>query len=423
MTQRSPDQLLNEASTATTIARYWDAIQLYTDILAQTDPHATDENVRQMRLNALEQRSRLLSQLGEQDAALAGYEQYYLEAGSSESAVKALVNIGRQSARLGQYNRGLEALKEALVLAEALNYTAGRADALGATGVLLANLGQMEESLSYYAKSLPLYQQLRDKRGEMRSYNRIGVAHAQMGSIDKAITAFQQCLKLARDLGEQDHAVYALNNLGECYQMLFDLPKALIYHQEGLAVAISTRLRYLEADTSRNLGAELVALDRVEEGLRHLHRALDLAQETGQPDVEWQALYTLALTYMQQEQQEKGCEYALALRRLAEETKTKAALAKALHALGVYEQKQGDLPAAEQMWQQALFLAHETSQRILIWQIHAALAGITANPDLAVVHNRIAAEVINQIAFPIEDSALRAGFLNAPPVRAVLNAV
>jgi hypothetical protein len=75
---------------------------------------------------------------------------------------------------------------------------------------------------------------------------------------------------------------------------------------------------------------------------------------------------------------------------------------------------------AEQLWQQGLFLAHEANRRMLLWQLHGALSRISNNPALKDVHNRIAAEVIQQIAFPIEDENLKQTFLNAPAVRDVL---
>lgn len=419
----SPSTLFDQAATATMITRYWDAIQLYTDILAQTEPNSTDENIRQMRLNALEKRSYLLRLLGEQEAALAGYEQYYLEAGSSEKAVKALVEIARQRSRLGQYQLGLDTLKEALTLAEALNYTAGRADVLGVTGFILSNLSRLEDSLGYHLKALPLYEQLRDQKGQMVTHNRMGVVYARMGFPDKAIISFRSCLNFARQIEDQEYIVYALGNLGETYQQLFNMEQATIYHREGLAVAMSTRLGSLEVDNSRNLGIDLIQSGWVDDGIAYLHHAMKLARETGQNELYFQTLDSLALAYIEHGELEKGFGFAQELKKIVEERKLKGEHARVLHTLGIYYQKKGEVVPAQQCWQQALFLAHETNQRVLVWQIHAGLAQVAPNPDLAAVHNRIAAEVIQQIAYPIEDVALRNNYLNAPPIKAVLDQV
>jgi hypothetical protein len=106
---------------------------------------------------------------------------------------------------------------------------------------------------------------------------------------------------------------------------------------------------------------------------------------------------------------------------MAEATNNKGSLAEALHVLGHAQHKAGDLDAAQGHWQQALFLAHETGRRMLLWRLHATLAGNASSRELAGVHYRIASEIIWQIANPIADQDLRQTFLTAEPVAAVLN--
>ena len=78
---------------------------------------------------------------------------------------------------------------------------------------------------------------------------------------------------------------------------------------------------------------------------------------------------------------------------------------------------------ARQFWQQAILIAHEAGKQMLIWQLHAALANIAPTPELAAIHQRMAAEMIEQILYPIEDEGLRRKFVKARPVQAVLSKV
>jgi len=112
--------------------------------------------------------------------------------------------------------------------------------------------------------------------------------------------------------------------------------------------------------------------------------------------------------------------YAQELLLQAEQNKARDFQAQAYYALGLCAQTDEDAIRAEQWWQQALFLAHETGQQTLLWQLHAALAEISA-PALSQTHYRIAAEVIEQIIYPIEDKALRQTFLSAPAVKRILD--
>ncbi|MCP4427849.1 MAG: hypothetical protein GY803_25480 [Chloroflexi bacterium] len=147
---------------------------------------------------------------------------------------------------------------------------------------------------------------------------------------------------------------------------------------------------------------------------------MTISQETKHADNLSHTHYALALTELKRGNLDEAYQYAEKLKEMAAGSDSRNLLASAYYALGLYYQKKGDA-AAEQMWQQALFLAHEAHNSALVWKTHAALAEIAANPDLAQVHYRIAAEVIQQIADPIADEALRQKFLAAPPVRDVLD--
>jgi tetratricopeptide (TPR) repeat protein len=418
---------IQEAAEAADNFEYAQAIELYTAVLGETNPQAPHPAEKEARLTALRERGRLLNLVGEQMAALAGYEQYYLEAGNSRHAVEALVLIGNQSAYIGHYQKALDTHTEALQLAEALNYTAGRAQAMGGQGLVLSYMGRSEEALTTLSKSLALFEQLGDKVEQVRSLNRVGVAHMSLGEIDRAVDAFERCSQVAPDAGLHDPTVWtatvnALNNLGECYQRLFDMEQALAYHQQALTMVQERDVTPLLADLYRNLGVDLHHLGRSEEGLVHLRRALDLSERAQRSDIMLQSLYSLAYTEIEGGDAEAGLVHADRLHDLAAQGNLKGYLADALHVQGLYARRKGDRATAEQMWQQALFLAHEAGRRILLWQLHAGLAQISTNAALKDVHNRIAAEVIQQIAFPIQDETLRQGFLDAPAVRAILQA-
>ncbi|HSM55359.1 MAG TPA: tetratricopeptide repeat protein [Candidatus Sulfomarinibacteraceae bacterium] len=416
MNQSELQQLLQQAQTASQDKDHETALACYDSVLSETKE---EPEYKELRLTAIRERSRLLELMGEREEALAGYESYYLEAGSNKHAVEALVLIGDLHTDMGRHREALDAYDEALNLAEAFNYTFGRAKALVGSSLTLHRLGRTEEGLSNIRKSLGLFQQIEDSEGEMRAWNRLGIIHAQAGQIDRAIHAFQKSLELSREIGERETAIN-LSNLGECHQVLFNMEDALEYHREALALAESTAFRSVEADTCRNLGYDLYNLGQVKEGIRYLQRALEISDETKQRDVKLQSLYTLALAEIRRENRRMAWKYAEELKRIAESRNYRVYQADALHALGLCHKLDGNLEAAEQRWQEAVFLAHDTGRQFLLWQLHAALADIAPNPGLAQVHLQIAADIIHQIAYPIENEAVRNTFLEAPQVQRVL---
>ena len=166
-------ELLKKAAEAAEKKEYWQAISLHTGVLENTNPHAQNGSQKQLRLTALRARGVLFDALGEPQAALASYEQYYLEAGTGRHAADALILIGNQRTYMGHLEKALDTHREALDLAEALNYTAGRANALGGIGLVNHHLGRFEEAVSDYKKSLALLEQLNYRLEQARCWNRL----------------------------------------------------------------------------------------------------------------------------------------------------------------------------------------------------------------------------------------------------------
>ena len=420
MIDSTHEQQIAQAQIATQDGRFWDAVNHYTEILATTDPQTSDPAIKDTRLTCLKERGDLLSELGEQIVALAAYEQYYLEAGTSQHAVKALTLIGNQSRGLGQYGRSLTACQEALDLSMALNYTPGRAKALTGLGSAHLLQGEVTLAVNYLHQANALFEQLNDSYGQAQSSNHTGIAYATTGHFYKAIQAFQKSLALTRQMKRRTGLVSVLNNLGECYQLLYATDQALACHREGLALAEAINLRMLEADLCRNLGLDLAQQQNWDESVAYLQRAYTISQEIQAPEIYFHTLYALARVALARGEA-SGQTYAHTLLAATEPGHSRWHQANGLYALGRFEQLMGHTSTAEELWQRALFLAHETENRVLLWQLHAALAQIARQPNLAAVHNRIAAEVILQIAEPFTDESLKAIFLEAKPVTAVLS--
>ncbi len=414
------EQLFQQAKTAVKENQFWQAAELYTEVLSETSPKTTDPEVKEVRLATLRERGRLPGLMGEQIAALHAYEQYLREAGNGVHAVTARVSIANQCRRVGRYIRALEVYNEALDLSNSLNYTLGRAQALAGTGGVYVMMGRTEEAAGKLSEATILFEQVGDVSGQVRSLNEKGVAYGSSGQFDKAIDVFKISQKLAQQMNRQDRYVITINNLGECYRHLCAYDQAIAFHQEALALAQKGRLRYVEADIRRNLGLSMRDLGRMDESLAYLRTALTICEETDNLDMELHTLFGLSVTEALHGDHETAALHAQRLFDKAEADNLRGHKARALYAQGVVAQQHGYPNSAEELWHRALFLAHETDRRTLLWQIHASLADVADNEGLADVHYRIAGEVLRQMAEPIEDEKLRETFLNAPNIKNIL---
>jgi len=416
-------QLLHQAQEAQANEQYGSAIHMYEELLAQIGRETADPTLKEIRLTALREQGQLWHRLGNQNASLECFGRYYLEAGTSRRAIDALSLIGRQQSQMGQHQKALGAHREALQLATALNDTDGRAKAYSGVGGALWGLGRLEEALTNLDKALALFSQLDDIRQQRRVWNLLGITYQDMGKIDKAIAAYTSALTLDEDsLDSWDRAIF-LGNLGESYQCLFDMEQALVHHEEAMRLAEMIEAPSAVADICRNIGVDLVYLGDVEHGIEYLYTALTLSEDTGQPDIKMQTLYRLALAELEMGNITTAQEHATSQQQLAEAGQATGYLADAYHALGLCHQYMEDETAARKLWQQAVLIAHEAGKQMLIWQLHAALANISPTPELASVHQRMAAEMIEQIVYPIEDEDLRQKFLQAEPIQEVLSQV
>jgi tetratricopeptide (TPR) repeat protein len=358
--------------------------------------------------------------MGEQIAALHAYEQYLREADNGVHAVNARVSIASQCRRLGRYERALTVYNEALELSVSLNHILGRAQALAGIGGTYVMLGRTEEAAEKLSQATHLYEQAGDVPGQVRSLNEKGVAFGSSGQFDKAIEVFKISMKLAQQMNRQDRYIITINNLGECYRHLYAFNQAIAHHEEALKLAEKGRLRYVEADIRRNLGLSMRELGRIDEALDYLRQALDICEETDNLDTKLHTWYGLSLTETLNGELELAAEHAQCLYDIADANHLKGHKARALYAQGFVAQHHGYPNSAEELWQRALFLAHETDRRTLLWHIHAGLAEVADNEGLELVHYRIAGEVLRQIAEPIEDNVLRETFLNAPAIKNIL---
>lgn len=417
MGTQSLAELIERAQTLAKNQNYQQAVQWYDRIILETN-EPTDKALH-FRREALREKGILLRQMGDQDAALACFEQLYAELGTIQEKIDALVMVGNQSARMGWSMEAIESHQRALRLAERKGYDPGRAQALGGLGAVLSQLEQNDAALSYLQQARALFTNLNNIRGQMLTHNRLGIVYIRTGQLDKAVKSFEEGLVLARLLGQQQTAI-TLNNLGECYQQLFDTSNALHCHEEAVSLAENLNLEAIMADLYRNLGVDLCQDGQVEAGIGYLYKALHISKQTHQPDIQQQTLYPLGLYEIRRGNVAIARHHAQVLHDMAQPHNAQGYMADALYLQGLVYLTNGELEQCEKHWYEAISLAQQAKRRLRLWQFHASMASLLASPEDSDMHFQLARSVIEQIAAPIEDDTLRKKFLSAPLVKATL---
>lgn len=337
-----------------------------------------------------------------------------------EGKVENLALWARMCYRRGDYPQALRALDEGASLAQSCGYALGLATVLRFRADVLWLSGEVERAISTAQQALALFERIDNPEGRARTLNTLGIGYAYLGDYYQAIVHWLRAIQLYESLDERFGLSVICSNTGEAYQNLYAMRTALFYHQRASDLLEGK----VTSDIARNLGVDLVATGRVEEGLAYLQRAVQLANEKGEMDNLLQALASLAEAHWQLQDYAQAESVALELLTLAQARGARRHLLRAELVLGYCALAAGDASKAQEYFHEAFVESQGLSDQALIWRAHAALADAFSQtqPETAAMHYSIAADILNQIAQSIGDLQLRETFCSAPLVAKVLNA-
>jgi CHAT domain-containing protein/tetratricopeptide (TPR) repeat protein len=235
-----------------------------------------------------------------------------------ESRIRGLEGLGNVQRFRGYPAEALPFLERAKTEAEAAGDEAAVGRILGAIGAAKRMLGEFGASLALFQRQLEIFERLGDKEWIARTefnigtalgatgrceealphleqarvteealgltalvtnvYNNIGLCHMYLGDHAAALEAFGHCLQIAEASGQRNELVSPLDNIGNVYLALGAPLRALEYFRRSTALA--TGQGEYAAESLANEGETLLLLDRPQEALTILTRALSQAEES-----------------------------------------------------------------------------------------------------------------------------------------------
>lgn len=394
--------------------QHLEAIQFYTDALdfMDTDP------VFQARV--LEYRGECYWLLNDFDTAEVDYQASFDLSEDVEQKARAVVRLAEVADFRGEYEKSRDLFQKALknALAANLLWVIGRARR--GLGILSRRHGSIEQAISHLKQALAAFRQLGAAREQARVQTSLGRAHHARGEYHLALNAHKDALTIFESLNDSWRVVQTLNDIGEVHQSLYDTQNARMYHEQALKLANEYGADVIKPDIQRNLGVDLVEQGFFEEGLAYLQSALNGARQIGYRDQEALALYALARAYLRHSHMHQAQQAVAQLQDVAEDLDAERFRALAAFARGELLFYQGDRQAAMAELNTAMLAAQASLDTGVLWKLHATMAHVVDNENIAAVHLSIAADFIRQTAEPLPDQQLKACFIYAPPVLAVL---
>jgi tetratricopeptide (TPR) repeat protein len=414
------NKLLSNATLAYRNAQFPAVLDQARQALALIEATSAQDNTRAVLLDSAYKRIvETLDRTNQFEEARQVLTQWQQVTSRSEGHVDCLALWARISYRQGNYDQALQFIDEGSTLAQAVGYAAGLAALLRFRADVFWMRGQAEQALSLASRALSLYERLGDQEGQSRTLNTMAAIHHMLGNYYRSIKYSLRAITILRTINDQMGLRIVYSNIGEAYQQIYAMKTALYYHSQALQMSGSNP----SPDLLRNLGVDMVAVGRTEEGLSHLLEALEKSRAQGDTDAIMLVLHSLADAVFAIEQIAEAQALALELLTVAKPLNAGRHIIRARLILGNCARAEGDEAKAQEYFREGFLAAQQAADKSIIWQTHAALAEMLADsaPEQAAEHARIAAEMVTSIMLAIEDKQLQETFRSAPIVARVLS--
>ena len=301
-----------------------------------------------------------------------------------------------------------------------------RAHALNVIGNLQVYAGRLGDAVTAYAESLVIYRHLGVRRLEAATLNNMGWALVGLGEYEEGLIHYQRSLKLAQELGDRAGIGVKLSNIGQTYADLGDFDRAHRYLDKAIEVHSALADQIGLADAYISDGQTWLREREPSRARPRLEQGLKLARETQNRYQEVRALVYLSLNLLELgEPPSEVLQMAQSALVLAKEAQIASGEVHALMVCALGHLRAGDSAAGFASSRQAVDLLDrgltiEGPEEIL--HVHGQLARAIGDLDTAKKMWERALGEVERKASRLGDSAWRARYLEAPPVRDIVSA-
>jgi CHAT domain-containing protein/Tfp pilus assembly protein PilF len=211
-----------------------------------------------------------------------------------------LNNIGGIYSDLGEMQKALQFLNQALPLYRAVGDRGGEAPTLVGIGLVYSDLGEKQKALEFYNQALPLRRAVGDRGGKAITLDNMGGVYSDLGEKQKALQFLNQALPILKAVGDRGGEATTLNNIGSVYDSLGEKQKALEFYNQALPILKAVGYGRMEATTLNNIGIVYSDLGENQKALQFYNQALPLRRAVGDKGGEANTLRNIA--YLQRSQ-------------------------------------------------------------------------------------------------------------------------
>ena len=189
---------------------------------------------------------------------------------------------------IGQPEKAMSEISEAMALYQATGDKAGEGLALTVLGMLYSGKGQGQEAITRHREAIRIFQDIGDRHSEAIALNAIGQTSEKLGDYTGALENFENAFRLFEKIGARDLAVSALYKVGTIHRLNQKLDEALIYFERALAMSRAAKKTRYEALALEGILFVYSDQGRTEESLKQYRAIQQFYERSG--DVNGQAV-------------------------------------------------------------------------------------------------------------------------------------
>jgi tetratricopeptide (TPR) repeat protein len=286
-----------------------------------------------------------------------------------------------------------ERVDEALALAQQLKDSVAEARAHTARGILRRLDGRLEAGIESLDRAVSLAHDAGEREVEARALANIALCMLQRGRNEEARTLSERSLLVTREAGRPIVGVEAMLNLAAAQSRLGDTLGAEEMQEQALELAASIGYRSGEAMAAVALGNTRSQLGRAADARRCFERALGTARETGERALEARVLGEWGMHWMSigradhalraletslKAQEELGDPVEAPLMRIRQ-SHIEAELGfegYAFFVLGRIAENSGDVEGAKRRYRQSVHRRRDTQERTALAEVLGVLGSL-----------------------------------------------
>jgi len=348
------------------------------------------------------------------------------QATKTDSLLKVLAKTGDDTSRVNTLNdlfkenqsvdpsNAFKFAKQALVLAEKINFSRGIASSLNNVGLCYFNEGKSSEALVYYLDAYDIFTLLDNKRGEaittanigylyfsQDNYKKaieyyyksllsaeeitdssrvaallgnLGIIYYNQGYYSKSLDLYLKSLKIRENMGDMQGVAYVYGNLGLIYDAQGDLDKSLVYYNKSLAIREEINDSMGIASALCNIGEVHNTRKEYTKALENFQKAFYIASAIDYQEVVATALINIGDVYNAQGDFTKATEYYNKTLALNKNNENKRGVAYSYKKLGDVYYSQMNFENALKNYQNSIAIADSVGLKDLLKDDYKAVS-------------------------------------------------